>query len=43
MRKWLMCLKGKFCEEYMALLRTEIQTAEPFVSEPSATDVEVAV
>jgi hypothetical protein len=23
MRKWLMCSKGKFCEEYMALLRTE--------------------
>jgi hypothetical protein len=23
MRKWWMCLKGKFCEEYMALLRTE--------------------
>jgi hypothetical protein len=23
MRKWWMCSKGKFCEEYMALLRTE--------------------
>jgi hypothetical protein len=23
MTKWWMCLKGKFCEEHMALLRTE--------------------
>jgi hypothetical protein len=23
MRKWWMCSKGKFCEEYMALLMTE--------------------
>jgi hypothetical protein len=23
MKKWWMCSKGKFCEEYMALLRTE--------------------
>jgi hypothetical protein len=33
MKKWWMCSKGKFCKEYMALLRTDTSGgAEPELS-----------